>query len=135
MAYKKPGLDAPNGDVNFINKAQHFKNIRLSNLLFICSKNQWRSPTAEMLFNNHQTHHARSAGTSDKARIKVNQKLIEWADVIFVMESKHKTLLKQRFVPAMANKQIIVLDIEDNYRFNDPELVEILKANLKEYIG
>jgi predicted protein tyrosine phosphatase len=106
----------------------------LPNLLFICSKNQWRSPTAEMLFKNHTVHLARSAGTSDKARIKVNRKLIDWADTIFVMERKHKDLLKQRFPLAFADKEIIVLDIEDNYRFGDEELVGILKEALKGYL-
>jgi len=104
----------------------------LSNLLFICSKNQWRSPTAELLFKNHPVHQARSAGTSDKARVKINQKLIDWADVIFVMERKHKDLLKQRF--AFADKELIVLDIPDDYQFGDPELVKILKAALEEYL-
>jgi predicted protein tyrosine phosphatase len=65
----------------------------LPNLLFICSKNQWRSPTAELLFKNHPTHQARSAGTSDKARIRISQKLIDWGDIVFVMERKHKQLL------------------------------------------
>jgi len=86
----------------------------LSNLLFICSKNHWRSLTAELLFKNHPIHEARSAGTSDKARIKVNGKLIEWADVIFVMERKHNDLLKQRF--ALTDKKLIVLDIADDYK-------------------
>jgi predicted protein tyrosine phosphatase len=104
----------------------------LSNLLFICSKNQWRSPTAELLFKNHPEHNAYSAGTSDKARIRVNQKMIDHADVVFVMERKHQQLLKQRF--DIAGKQLIVLDIEDNYRFNDPELVAILKNALREYL-
>jgi predicted protein tyrosine phosphatase len=104
----------------------------LSNLLFICSKNQWRSPTAEQLFKNHPEHIAYSAGTSDKARIRVSQKMLDRADVIFVMERKHKTLLQQRF--DITHKQLIVLDIEDNYPFNDPELVAILKDVLKEYL-
>jgi predicted protein tyrosine phosphatase len=91
----------------------------LPNLLFICSKNQWRSPTAEMLFKNHTIHNARSAGTSDKARIKVNQKLIDWADIIFVMEHKHKDRLKQRHI--VAGKQLVVLDIEDLYPYGDAE--------------
>ncbi len=104
----------------------------LPNLLFICSKNQWRSPTAEMLFKDHPTHEARSAGMSDKARIKVNQKLIDWADLIFVMERKHNEMLKQRFI--FPGKQLIVLDIEDNYRFGDIELIEILKTALSSYL-
>ena len=106
----------------------------MPNLLFICSKNQWRSPTAELLFKTHPTHNARSAGTSDKARIKVSQKLIDWADVIFVMKRKHRDILKQRFASAIAGKEIVVLDIEDNYQFNDPELINILRRALAEYL-
>lgn len=106
----------------------------MAKLLFICSKNQWRSPTAEELFKNHPEHQARSAGTSDRARIKVNAKLIDWADLIFVMESKHQQLLWQRFREQMNDKQIIILDIEDNYLFNDPELVHILTTCLHKYL-
>lgn len=106
----------------------------MPNLLFICSRNQWRSPTAEKLFKNHPVHNARSAGTGEKARIKVNVKLIDWADLIFVMEHKHKNILVQRFQPAIPGKRIIVLNIEDNYRAGDPELVEILKEALCEYL-
>jgi predicted protein tyrosine phosphatase len=104
----------------------------LSNLLFICSKNQWRSPTAELLFKNHPLHQARSAGTSDKARIKVSQKLIDWAEVIFVMERRHIELIKQCY--NCNNQQLVVLGIEDNYQFGDPELVEILKISLNNYL-
>jgi predicted protein tyrosine phosphatase len=106
----------------------------LSNLLFICSKNQWRSPTAELLFKNHPVHAARSAGTSDKARIKVNENLLLWADVLFVMERKHKELLTQNFQPALNNRPIIVLEIEDNYKYADPELITILKTSLQDYL-
>lgn len=105
----------------------------MSNLLFICSKNQWRSPTAEMLFKNSTVHNARSAGTSDRARIKVNQKLIDWADVIFAMERKHKILLKQRHI--ITGKQIEVLDIEDLYSYGDAELIEILRRALAGYLA
>jgi predicted protein tyrosine phosphatase len=104
----------------------------LPNLLFICSKNQWRSPTAELLFRNHRVHQARSAGTGEQARIKINQKMLNWADAVFVMERKHRDIIKQRFT--LSSQKITVLDIEDNYQFNDPELVEILKAALAEYL-
>lgn len=106
----------------------------MSNLLFICSKNQWRSPTAEALFKNHALHQARSAGTSDRARIKVSSKLIDWADVIFVMERRHKQLLQQRFGDVLTDKKLIVLEIEDNYKFNDPELIDMLKVALAVYL-
>lgn len=84
------------------------------------------------MFKNHPVHTASSAGTSDKARIRVNQKMIDRADVIFVMEHKHKDLLKQRF--DITGKQLLVLDIEDDYQFNDPELIAILKIALREYL-
>jgi len=106
----------------------------LSNLLFICSKNQWRSPTAEALFKNHAFHQARSAGTSEKARIRVNEKLLLWADVIFVMERRHKKLLNERFPSALIEKQLMVLEIADDYRFGDGELVEILTEKLVDYL-
>jgi len=79
-------------------------------------------------------HNARSAGTSDKARIKVNQKMIAWADVIFLMERKHQQILKQLFPQDIDGKTLVVLDIEDDYQFNDPELIAILKASLHNYL-
>lgn len=106
----------------------------MANLLFICSKNQWRSPTAESLFKNHAFHQARSAGTSDKARIKVNAKLLAWANVVFVMERKHRQLLQQRFANEIDTKQVVVLHIEDNFQYNDPELIAILRIVLAEYL-
>jgi predicted protein tyrosine phosphatase len=104
----------------------------LPNLLFICSKNQWRSPTAELLFKNHPLHRARSAGTSDKARVRLSQKMIDWADEIFVMEYKHRDIIKQNL--RLNGKTLKMLDIEDIYQFNDPELVEILQVSLAEYL-
>jgi len=104
----------------------------LPNFLFICSKNQWRSPTAELLFKGHQVHNARSAGTRNKARIKLNQKLIDWADVVFVMEYKHRDIVKKQF--ALQRKLLIVLSIKDNYQFNAPKLIEILKTAPSDYL-
>jgi len=87
-----------------------------------------------MLFNNNQIHTARSAGTSEKARIKVNEKMLLWADVIFCMERRHKQLLQQRFSLSLAGKRLVVLDIEDNYRFGDIELLAILKEKLAVFL-
>lgn len=104
----------------------------MSNLLFICSKNQWRSPTAELLFKGHTRHKARSAGTSDKARIRISQKLVDWADVIFFMERKHKEMATGRF--ELTGKILITLDIEDVYPFADEELIAILRFSLVNYL-
>jgi len=104
----------------------------LSNLLFICSKNQWRSPTAELLFKGHPLHTAQSAGTSDKAWTRLSQKMIDWADVLFFMEKRHKQITEERFDPG--GKTMVVMDIEDNYQYGDPELIQILQISLAEYL-
>lgn len=108
------------------------RDVSLSNLLFICSKNQWRSPTAELLFKNHPIHTARSAGTNNNARIRVNQKMIDWADVLFVMERKHRDIIRERFI--ISNQPIVVLEIPDDYQFGDPELIGILRISLADYL-
>ncbi len=48
-------------------------------LLFLCSRNQWRSPTAEALFKNHPRYEARSAGTENGARNKLTAGHVGWA--------------------------------------------------------
>jgi protein-tyrosine phosphatase len=87
-----------------------------------------------MLFKNHPVHEARSAGTSEKARTRVNEKLLLWADVIFAMERRHRQLLNERFPSALVNKQLVILEIEDDYPFGDAELIEILKEKLTDYL-
>ena len=104
-------------------------------VLFICSRNQWRSPTAEQLWRRHPQVSARSAGTSPNARHQVSIDDIAWADVILVMEEKHKSRLKAEFTRLLNNKRIHVLDIPDEYKFMDPELVEILEQSVKNLLG
>ena len=99
-------------------------------LLFICSRNQWRSPTAQALFRHDQRYEARSAGTSSVARNRVNIGHINWADQIFVMEPRHRQLLQQRFASELLGKPMIVLDIPDDYAFMDPGLVDLIRARL-----
>ncbi|MBI1770737.1 MAG: protein tyrosine phosphatase [Bacteroidetes bacterium] len=67
------------------------------NLLFICSRNQWRSPTAEAIFKSMSGIQVRSGGTENSARIRVSEKMVLWADLVFVMEKKHKTRLVEKF--------------------------------------
>lgn len=104
------------------------------NLLFVCSMNKWRSPTAEAIFKDHSFYNARSAGVSASARIRLSEKMIAWADLIFVMEKNHKQRIKELFGDSRNNKEIIVLDIDDDYQFMDPELIEIIKLSVRSYL-
>ena len=104
------------------------------NALFICSRNQWRSPTAETVFRRYPNVQARSAGTSPNARHTVSIDDIAWADKIFVMEQKHKSRLLTQFPRALQYKEMIVLDIPDDYRYMDEELIELLKESVVPYL-
>lgn len=104
------------------------------NILFICSRNQWRSPTAEAIYQNVDGLNVRSAGTSDAARVQVSANHINWADMIFVMEHKHKKRLLQDYREALNNKEIIVLDIPDEYGYMDEELIGMIRASVDPYV-
>ncbi|TAE21337.1 MAG: protein tyrosine phosphatase [Cytophagales bacterium] len=103
-------------------------------LLFVCSRNQWRSRTAEDLFKNRSGIEVRSAGTEPSARIRVTAKLIDWADLILVMEKRHWQRLSERFPNETADKNFDILDIPDEYGYMDPELVEMLEVAVGPYL-
>jgi len=42
-------------------------------ILFVCSRNKWRSLTAEKIFHGFNGYEVRSAGTEENARIKVTK--------------------------------------------------------------
>jgi protein-tyrosine phosphatase len=104
------------------------------NILFICSRNQWRSPTAEEIYRNHKNLNVKSAGTEASARIKITAKHINWADIIFVMEKKHKIRIVEKFPFEIKLKRIVILEIQDEYKFMDKELIEEIQAGVKQYI-
>jgi len=106
----------------------------LKNLLFVCSRNKWRSLTAETIYKNSSEYDVKSAGTEDSARIKINSKLIVWAEIIFVMEKKHKEKLLEKFPNEISKKKVIVLDIPDIYKYMDKELIEEIQTSISEYI-
>ena len=103
-------------------------------LLFICSRNRWRSPTAEQIFDGVDNCSARSAGTEPGARVRVTAGHIGWADLIFVMEKKHLRRLREKFPDELAGKRIICLHIPDDFQFMQAELVELLEATVPPHL-
>lgn len=104
------------------------------NILFVCSRNKWRSATAETLYKTHPDHQVRSAGTAPSARIKINAKHILWADAIFVMEKRHKQILHERFEAEVLEKEIVILNIPDDYEYMDEELIEEIQSKMTAYL-
>lgn len=103
-------------------------------ILFICSRNRWRSLTGEKIFNGVNGIHARSAGTEPSARIRVTAGHLSWADLIFVMEKKHLRRLQEKFPDAIAEKKIVCLHIADDYELMQPELVDLLEAGVTPHL-
>ena len=102
-------------------------------ILFVCSRNRRRSLTAETLFKSESAWDVRSAGTEDAARIKVTAGQLGWADVVVVMEKRHKERLRQKFPEELAAKSCFCLFISDDYEFMDPDLIKILREKMRGY--
>lgn len=83
----------------------------MTNVLFICSRNQWHSPTAEAIWRRRPGLNVRSAGTSPNARKSLEPADIRWADVVFVMERKHRQRLLADFARLLEHKPVHVIDI------------------------
>ena len=89
--------------------------------------------TAETIFKEMLAWEVRSAGTEEGTRIKVTAGHLGWADIVVVMEKRHKERLRQKYSEAMADKSCICLFIPDDYEFMDSALVEVLRARMLEH--
>ena len=76
----------------------------------------------------------RSAGTGRGAKRTVSVEDIRWSDIILVMEDKHKSRLLAQFRDEARYKALYVLDIPDEYKYMDPELVEIIRETATPFI-
>jgi predicted protein tyrosine phosphatase len=106
----------------------------MKNILFVCSRNQLRSPTAEQVFSARPDIAVLSAGTDHDADTPLTAELVEWADLIFVMERMHRTKLQTRFKSSLKNARVICLDIPDRYKLMDPELVRRLEEKVSPHL-
>lgn len=104
------------------------------NLLFVCSENRLRSPTAEAVFSNYPGVHAIGAGTNADAETPVSGDLIDWADVVLVMEKSHRNKVAKKYNALLKGKRLVCLDIPDIYRYMQPELVNSLVAKVQKYV-
>jgi predicted protein tyrosine phosphatase len=104
-------------------------------VLFICSQNRLRSPTAEQVFADWPGIETSSAGLNHDAENPLTPELLQWADTIFVMERAHRSRLSSRFRPHLSGKRVICLEIPDEYDFMDPALVRLLEARVSKHLA
>lgn len=106
----------------------------MKNVLFVCSQNRLRSPTAEQVFSSRQDLEVVSAGTNHDADNPLTSELVSWANVIVVMEKAHRSKVQKQFRSSLGGKRLICLDIPDEYEFMDPALVKLLQTRLARYL-
>ena len=78
----------------------------MTNVLFVCSANRLRSPTAEQIFSTWPGIETDSAGISNGASVPLSSEQVEWADIIFVMEKTHRTKLNRKFRSSLKDKRV-----------------------------
>jgi predicted protein tyrosine phosphatase len=97
-------------------------------VLFVCTANKLRSPTAETLFSGGLE--VSSAGLDGSAPRVVDASMVEQADLVFVMERRHRDRLKKLF-PGCAGK-LVVLGTPDER--DQPELVALLLEKVTPFL-
>ena len=106
----------------------------VKNILFVCSQNKLRSPTAEQVFGSWPDIEVSSAGTNKDAENPLSAELLEWADIVFVMERAHRSKIQGKYRSALKDTRVICLHIPDDYDFMDPALIRLLQAKVPPYL-
>jgi predicted protein tyrosine phosphatase len=103
-------------------------------VLFICRLNRRRSATAERIFCKRPDLEVRSAGTDADAMVRVNARMLEWADLIFTMDDAQHAALARNFPSHPAIDRLICLQIPDEFTFMDPTLVKLLEEKVTMHV-
>lgn len=103
------------------------------NILFVCTANKLRSPTAQAVFSGRPDITVRSAGLDPEAPCRLDAELVAWADKIYAMETHHREKIRKKFKKVLGATPVITLGIPDEYEFMQPELVALLKERLPVY--
>lgn len=76
-----------------------------------------------------------SAGLDKSSREQVTPELLEWADLIFVMERSHRNKLAKKFRRYLKHQRVICLNIPDEYEYMDPRLVRLFEKVVPPHLG
>jgi predicted protein tyrosine phosphatase len=103
-------------------------------VLFICRLNRHRSATAERIFCKRKDLDVRSAGTEEDALVRVNERMLDWAEVIFAMDPLQIEALRRMFPAHPALDRVVCLEIDDVYTFLEPRLVQMLEQRVEKHL-
>lgn len=99
-------------------------------VLCVCSAGLLRSPTLAEVLVKEYGHNTRACGSSSEyALIPIDDALIRWADEVVFVNEENYAQAQHFYKDDLANKKVIVLDIEDSFPFRDARLQAALKAS------
>ncbi|MFP4442507.1 MAG: protein tyrosine phosphatase [Spirochaetia bacterium] len=104
-------------------------------ILFVCSANLQRSPTAEELYKDDSRFEVRSAGTSRLAANTINAGIIGWADIVVVMEERHVRIIRECFPTESLRTRFVTLDIPDVFEYMDSVLQREIRSRFESKIA
>ena len=79
----------------------------MTKILFVCSANIDRSPTAEHIYANQTDLEVKSAGVGCYAQQPVTTELLQWADVVLCMEDEHKNHIVKDLFPVCSLPELM----------------------------
>ena len=100
----------------------------MKRVLFLCSRNRRRSPTAERIFGGWPGIEATSAGLAPDAEEPLTIEALDGVHLVVVMERAHRARLQRRFGAHLRSARVVCLDIPDDFAFMDPALVALLET-------
>jgi predicted protein tyrosine phosphatase len=120
--------------MNRIANTKNAYQCKYKKVLCICSAGLLRSPTAALVLSQDPfNYNTRACGINcEYALIEIDDVLIEWADEIVCMEKEHARILEKYMIQFKKNKPIINLEIEDDFEYRDPKLMELIKTSYLE---
>ena len=95
-------------------------------VLFVCESNLNRSPTFFKWFSEFRPEHKyESAGTLYGYPNTLDEELLDWADLVVVMDMSQFKYININFEEYM--DKVVVAGISDQYDVDDDGLIEIIK--------
>ena len=106
----------------------------VTKVLFVCDEDNLRSPTGTAVYGSNTDLEVRSAGFGRYSSQRVSEDMLQWADIVFVMERRHRNRIHKAFPRIYAKKRIICLYIPDEFDYMDSVLVRLLTSRCSPYI-
>ena len=105
-------------------------------VLCVCSAGLLRSATLQNMLIKEYSYNVRNCGTEESyALIPISEALLLWADeIVFVNKANYRSVVMDLEDIGIDINKIFVLNIHDNYLFNDLKFVEICKQQYKEIV-